>query len=302
MTAAGRIDPSQVLVVGAGVAGLAAIQAAKNMGAQVSAFDVRSAAAEQVESIGAKFLHVQFDEDGDGEGGYAKEMSPEWFDAANKMLLEHCGKTNAIITTALIPGRPAPTLITKAMVEAMPQGGVTVDLAAEAGGNVETTVPGEAVTMPGNGVRCLGYLDMPSRMASTSSAMYSGNVSKFLLSMDKDGEYVVDLDGDEAVRSICSVHQGTPLAPYVPPPPVAPTEEAIALKREKEEAAAAAVLAAYVDPEDLTKRRAVMTAGAASLAVLGGTAVPTMGAFPTFALSLWVGSQSVTGVKPALHR
>ena len=150
-TAAGRIEPSRVLVVGAGVAGLAAIQAAKNMGAIVTAFDVRAAAAEQVESIGATFLQVEFEEAGDGAGGYAKEMSPEWFAAAEKTLLKECAKTNAIITTALIPGRQAPVLITRSMVEAMPYGGCTVDLAAEAGGNVETTVAGEVVTMPSNG-------------------------------------------------------------------------------------------------------------------------------------------------------
>lgn len=142
MTAAGKIAPAKVLVVGAGVAGLAAIQLAKKKGAIVAGFDVRAAAKEQVESVGARFLEVTVAEDGSGAGGYAKEMSPEWFAAAEKMLLEECKNFDVIITTALIPGRKAPVLIKKNMVEAMPTGSVTVDLAAASGGNIETTVPG----------------------------------------------------------------------------------------------------------------------------------------------------------------
>jgi len=301
MTAAGRIAPSNVLVIGAGVAGLAAIQAAKNMGAQVFAFDVRSAAAEQVESIGAKFLKVDFDEAGDAAGGYAKEMSAEWFAAADKMLLKQCASMDAIITTALIPGRTAPVLIKSDMVAAMPRGAVTVDLAAESGGNVETTQAGKVI-LTDNGVTCIGYTDLASRMSATSSAMFSGNASKFLISMtDKEGEFVIDLDNDEAVRSICSVHKGTPLEPYVPPPPKPLTEEQIARAKAKEEAMAAAAAAAYVDPQDDARSTALMATGFGSAAVMAGTAVPTAGAFPTFVLSGWVGSQIVTGVKPALH-
>ena len=145
MTAAGKIAPAKVLVVGAGVAGLAAIQLAKKKGAIVYGFDVRAAAKEQVESCGAKFLEVTLKEDGSGSGGYAKEMSPEWFAEANKMLLHECKHIDVIITTALIPGRKAPVLITKAMVEAMPRGSVTVDLAAASGGNIETTVAGQVI-------------------------------------------------------------------------------------------------------------------------------------------------------------
>jgi NAD(P) transhydrogenase len=300
-TAAGRIDPSRILVVGAGVAGLAAIQAAKNMGAIVTAFDVRAAAAEQVESIGASFLHVEFEEAGDGEGGYAKEMSPEWFAAAEKTLLKECERTNAIITTALIPGRQAPVLIKKNMVEAMPYGGCTVDLAAVAGGNVETTEAGKVVTMPSNGVKCIGYTDLNSRMANTSSAMFSGNISKFLISMSNDDNFEVDLENDEAVRSICSVHKGTPLEPYVPPPPPPKTPEQLAAIQAKEEAAAAAALAAIVDPQAVAQRGAIMASGVAGAATVLGTAVPTAGMASTFALSLWVGSTAVQGVTHALH-
>lgn len=145
MTAAGKIQPAKVLVVGAGVAGLAAIQLAKKQGAIVYGFDVRAAAKEQVESVGAKFLEVKVNEDGSGAGGYAKEMSKEWFDAAEAMLLDECKHIDVIITTALIPGKKAPVLIKRNMVEAMPSGSVTVDLAAAAGGNVETTVPGNEI-------------------------------------------------------------------------------------------------------------------------------------------------------------
>ena len=141
MTAAGKVAPAKVLVVGAGVAGLAAMQLAKKKGAMVFGFDVRAAAKEQVESCGAKFLEVSVDEDGSGAGGYAKEMSAEWFQAADDMLLKECATMDVIITTALIPGRPAPVLIKEHHVAAMPFGGVTVDLAAPAGGNVSTTQP-----------------------------------------------------------------------------------------------------------------------------------------------------------------
>ena len=175
------------------MAGLAAIQAAKALGAVVTAFDVRAAAAEQAEAMGATFLHVETQESGDGAGGYAKEMSAEWFQAAEDMLMDQMPKTNVIITTALIPGRPAPKLITAEHVSAMPYGGVTVDLAAEAGGNVVTTVPGQVVVLPGNGVTCVGYDNMPSRMASVASQLFSGNISKLVLSMDQDEKHVASL-------------------------------------------------------------------------------------------------------------
>ena len=169
MTAAGKVPPAKVLVVGAGVAGLAAMQLAKKKGAIVFGFDVREAAAEQVESCGAKFLKVPFEEDGSGSGGYAKEMSAEWFQAADDMLLKECKDIDVIITTALIPGRPAPVLIKKHHVEAMPAGGVTVDLAAPAGGNVETTVPGQVVKH--GTTTCVGHTNIESRMASTASSL-----------------------------------------------------------------------------------------------------------------------------------
>ena len=223
MTAAGKVQPAKVLVVGAGVAGLAAIQLAKKKGAIVYGFDVRSAAKEQVESCGAKFLEVELTEDGSGAGGYAKEMSPEWFAAADAMLLKECANMNVIITTALIPGRKAPVLIKKNMVEAMPAGGVTVDLAAPAGGNIETTVPGEVVVFGDNKITCVGYTNIESRMGRTASYLYGGNVTNFLMSMEdkEDKTWKINLE-DPAVRSIICSQGGERLSPYVPPAPPAP--------------------------------------------------------------------------------
>jgi NAD(P) transhydrogenase len=292
-TAAGKIPPTRVMVVGAGVAGLAAIQAAKNLGAVVSSFDVRAAAAEQVESMGARFLKVEVEEDGSGAGGYAKEMSPEWFAAADKMLEKECRNTDVIITTALIPGRPAPKLIKDQMVANMPRGGVTVDLAAEAGGNVTTTRPGEAYVTD-NGITCIGYTNMPSRMGTTSSNLFSGTVSKFLLSMNKEGEddkpdtWHIDTENDEAVRSICIVHKGKGLDPYVPPPPV--VKDTVAVVEEPEP-----------DPKALTSASAKnYTIGAVTAAALGAN-IPNAPMLSTFALSVWVGSSAVAGVTHALH-
>jgi H+-translocating NAD(P) transhydrogenase len=228
-TAAGKIPPAKVLVVGAGVAGLAAMQLAKKKGAIVYGFDVRAAAKEQVESVGAKFLEVELKEDGSGAGGYAKEMSKEWFAAADQMLLNECKNMDVIITTALIPGRKAPVLIKKSMVEVMPRGGVVVDLAAASGGNVETTVPGQVINH--KGVSCVGYTNMESRMASTASSLFGGNVTNFLLSMDDKATktWQINLE-DPAVRSVCVAIDGKELPPYVPP--AAPTTTAQAVKKE----------------------------------------------------------------------
>lgn len=284
VTAAGRIKPCKVMVVGAGVAGLAAIQQAKNMNAVVTAFDVRAAAKEQVESMGAKFLEVQSDEDGSAEGGYAKEMSEEWFEAARKMLLKECADTNVIITTALIPGRKAPVLIHKEMVDMMPPGSVIVDLAAEAGGNVATTVPGKVVQV-GNAT-CIGYTNMNSRMANTSSSLFGTNVGKLILSMEVDGKFVVD-EEDQAVRSMLVVHDGKKLEPFVPPPPP-PQPEKVEVK---------AVVVS--DQQIWTKKALNSFLGVGGAVGFGAFAPASM--LPTFALSVWVGSQAVRGVAHALH-
>ncbi|KKY30178.1 putative nad transhydrogenase [Diaporthe ampelina] len=198
VTAAGKIPPCKVLVIGAGVAGLSAIATARRLGAIVRGFDTRSAAREQVQSLGAEFIEVELEEDGSGAGGYAKEMSKEFIEAEMKLFTEQAREVDIIITTALIPGRPAPKLITKSMVEIMKPGSVIVDLAAEAGGNCEKTVPGELTTY--NDVKIIGYTDLPSRLPTQSSTLYSNNIVKFLLSMAPvEKEFGIDLN-DEVVR------------------------------------------------------------------------------------------------------
>lgn len=172
MTAAGKVPPAKVLVLGAGVAGLAAIQTAKNMGAIVRGFDVRPVTKEQVESMGATFLEVTFQEDGSGSGGYAKEMSDEYKKAQAALMLEQAREVDIIITTALIPGRQAPILVNEEMLSVMKPGSVCVDLAAANGGNVMQTKPDEVITTA-NGVTIIGYTDLPSRLASTASTLVS---------------------------------------------------------------------------------------------------------------------------------
>ena len=299
MTAAGRIQPTRVLVCGTGVAGLAAIQAAKNLGAVVSAFDVRAAAAEQVESMGAKVLKVESSEKGDAAGGYAKEMSADWFEAARKMLLKEAAKSDVIITTAQIPGKKAPLLITREMVEAMPAGGVTVDLAASTGGNIATTVPDKVVTLKGargQTITSVGYTNLAERMASVASQMFGGNVTKLLVSMtDKDGKYVVN-HKDEAVRSMLIVDKGQKLEPYMPPPPKAGAGAGAggAAASKKAEAAPRS-------PEREALNEALVNSGATTLALGLGSKIPDTGMLATFALSVWVGSGAVRGVAHALH-
>lgn len=228
VTAAGKIPPCKVLVIGAGVAGLSAIATARRMGAIVRGFDTRSAAREQVQSLGAEFIEVDLKEDGSGAGGYAKEMSKEFIEAEMKLFHEQCREVDIVITTALIPGRPAPKLITKAMLGAMNPGSVVVDLAAEAGGNCEATVPGKLSKY--NGVTIIGYTDLPSRLPTQSSTLYSNNVTKFLLSLVPESKqekyYDVDLK-DEVTRGAIVTYNGKalPLAPRPAPPP-APASKA----------------------------------------------------------------------------
>lgn len=292
-TAAGRVQPTRVMVVGAGVAGLAAIQAAKALGAIVTSFDVRAASKEQVEAMGAKFLDVDFEEDGSGAGGYAKEMSAEWHAAAQKMLLKECANTNVIITTALIPGRKAPVMITQEMVDAMPYGGCTVDLAAPAGGNVACTVADEVFVNESNQVKCVGYTNMASRMSNVASQLFGGNVSKLLLSMNKEDKFVVDHEKDEAVRSMLVCLNGQKFDPYVPPPPP-PVDESAA-------AAAAAQEEEEQDPQKITLNNALWGTGATTGGLALAAKVPDPGMLATFALSVWVGSSAVRGVAHALH-
>ena len=211
MTAAGKVPPAKVLVLGVGVAGLAAIQTAKNMGAIVRAFDVRAVTKEQVESMGATFLEVPINEDGAGAGGYAKEMSDEYKAAQAKMMLEQAADVDIIVTTALIPGKKAPILVNQEMLDVMKPGSVLVDLAAANGGNVAQTRPNEVVTTD-NGITIIGYTDLPSRLASTSSALFGNNVAKFILSIGpqttkEKGVFQIDLE-DDAVQNMLISYNG----------------------------------------------------------------------------------------------
>jgi len=207
MTAAGTITAARVLIIGAGVAGLQAIATARRMGAIVSAFDVRAAAKEQVESLGASFVEVESKESGEGSGGYAKEMSEAYKKAQAEKLHEVLKTQDIVITTALIPGRPAPTLISEKMVADMKVGSVIVDLAIEAGGNCALSKPGISFTK--NGVKIVAHPNMPSRIAYNASQLYAKNVFNFLsLMIDKESKALKIDFGDEIIKSACLCHNG----------------------------------------------------------------------------------------------
>jgi H+-translocating NAD(P) transhydrogenase subunit alpha len=212
MTAAGTIPPSRVLVLGAGVAGLQAIATARRLGAIVEAYDVRPAVKEQVESLGASFVELPLEESGEGTGGYARELSEDAQERQKELLARHVAGADVVITTALIPGRPAPLLVTRQMVEGMKSGSLVVDLAAEAGGNCELTRPDEVVTH--GGVRILGPLDLPGAHAVHASQMYSRNVSSLLQLMVREGEVHLDLQ-DEVLAGCCIAHGGEVVHPGV---------------------------------------------------------------------------------------
>jgi NAD(P) transhydrogenase subunit alpha len=293
ITAAGKVLPARVLVIGAGVAGLAAIGTAKSMGAIVRSFDTRPEVREQVESMDAEFLMLDFEEeDGSGEGGYAKVMSDEFIKAEMELFAEQAREVDIIITTALIPGKPAPRLITAEMVESMRDGSIIVDLAAEQGGNCELTRPDDVVEH--HGVTIIGHTDMPSRLPSTSSQLYATNLRHLLADMtpEKDGQLVVDME-DEVVRgaTICKDGETTwpPPAPKItmaPPKPKA-AEAAPVIEEKKRSVfgpAAAMVLAAL------------------ALLGMGATAPPSfMQHFTVFVLACFVGYMVIWNVTPALH-
>ena len=225
ITAAGRIDPAKVMVIGAGVAGLSAIGAARALGAIVKAFDPRSATKDQVASMGAEFLELDIKEEGEGKGGYAKQMSDNFLKAEMALFAQQAMQVDIIVTTALIPGKPAPKLITQGMVESMKPGSVIVDLAAEQGGNCALTEPGSVVTH--KGVSIIGYTDLPSRMSSMSSQLYGATIVALLGDLTNEEGLHVNLD-DEVVRGAIVLHEGKMMWP--PPPPPAPPEPGVPTK------------------------------------------------------------------------
>jgi NAD(P) transhydrogenase subunit alpha len=294
ITAAGKVLPAKVLVIGAGVAGLAAIGAAKSMGAIVRSFDTRPEVAEQIESMDAEFLMLDFedDEDGSGEGGYAKVMSDEFIAAEMALFAEQAKEVDIIITTALIPGKPAPKLITTEMVESMKDGSVIVDLAAEQGGNCELTRPNECYVH--NGVTLIGYTDMASRLANQSSQLYATNLRHLLTDMtpEKDGNIVVDFE-DEVVRGATVCKEGEITWPPPPPqisaappkPAPAPAPEPVP---EKKKSVAGPIIGMVI-------------AGLALLG-LGAVSPPSfMAHFTVFVLACFVGYMVIWNVTAALH-
>jgi NAD(P) transhydrogenase subunit alpha len=294
ITAAGKTPPARVLVIGAGVAGLAAIGTARALGAEVRAFDVRPSVEEQCNSLGAKFLKVEMEESGEGGGGYAKTMSPEFIEAEMKLFREQCEEVDIIITTALIPGRTAPLLITADMVEILKPGSVIVDMAAESGGNCELTTAGKLTVE--HGVSIIGFTDLTSRLPKHASQFFGTNLAHFLDEMGGNDGFKVDME-NEAVRGALICHEGellwppprvdhpAPVARTASPPPQVPA------KKRKGHGKA--------EPKNTTIPALV----AASLIALVGTFAPAdfISHFTVFVLAVFVGWQVVWNVSPALH-
>ncbi|MCK9464035.1 MAG: Re/Si-specific NAD(P)(+) transhydrogenase subunit alpha [Proteobacteria bacterium] len=301
VTAAGKIPPAKVLVIGAGVAGLAAIGAAKGMGAIVRAFDTRPEVREQVQSMGAEFLEVTVKEDGAGVGGYAKVMSKEFIDAEMALFRKQAAEVDIIITTALIPGKPAPKLILADMVETLRAGSVVVDLAAEQGGNCEGTVPGKVVVK--NGVTLIGYTDLPSRLATQSSNLYSTNLRHLLtdLTPTKDGVINVNME-DEVIRGATVIKDGE-----ITWPPPAPK---LSLAKPAQPAAAPAPAAkagghGHGAPSKQSSPGKLAVTLVVAAAVLGGVGYASppefLMHFTVFVLAIFVGYMTIWNVTPALH-
>ncbi|RQH07503.1 Re/Si-specific NAD(P)(+) transhydrogenase subunit alpha [Paraburkholderia dinghuensis] len=300
ITAAGKMPPAKVLVIGAGVAGLAAIGAARGLGAIVRAFDTRPDVAQQVESMGAEFLGIDIDEEGGGTGGYAKQMSAKFIEAEMALFEAQAREVDIIITTALIPGKTAPLLINAQTVACMRAGSVIVDMAAEQGGNCELTQPGEVVSV--NGVTVIGYTDLPSRMANQSSQLYATNVRHLLtdITPGKNGELQLDMD-DVVQRGTTVMQSGTlcwpspVVAPSPAPTPMSPTAKGVA--------------SATPDAADAHAARrhgvwslVALMATALLLLALGAVAPGAFVAhFTVFVLAVFVGYQVVWNVTPALH-
>ncbi len=303
VTAAGKVPPAKVLVVGAGVAGLAAIGAAVSLGAITYAFDVRPEVAEQIESMGAEFVFLDFEEssqDSAATGGYAAPSSPEFREKQLAKFRELAPEMDIVITTALIPGRDAPKLWLKDMVEAMKPGSVVVDLAAERGGNCDLTVPDQKIETP-NGVTVIGYTDFPSRMATQSSNLYATNIRHMLddLTPGKDGVIVQNME-DDVIRGATVAHGGE--ITYPPPPPkiqaiakAAPKPKELTVEEKR-----AAEVAAF---QAQTRFQVTLLGVGGLLALLVGAYAPAsfMQHFIVFALACFVGFQVIWGVSHALH-
>ena len=300
VTAAGKIPPAKVFIAGAGVAGLAAIGTAANLGAIVRANDTRSEVADQVTSLGGEFVKVDYEEEGSGGGGYAKVMS-EGFQAAQRaMYAQQAKDADIIITTALIPGKPAPKLITAEMVKSMRPGSVIVDMAAEQGGNCELTVPGEAVVR--HGVTIIGYTDLASRLAKQASSLYSTNLLRLTeeLCKTKDGVINVNFE-DDAIRGLTIIKEGE-----VTWPPPAPKLPAAPPQAAKPAAAAPAKKSGHGhgagEPASVKSLAVTFGVGAALFLLIGAYAPASFLAhFTVFVLACFVGYMVIWNVTPSLH-
>ncbi len=322
-TAAGKVPPAKVLIIGAGVAGLAALGAAKGLGAIVRAFDVRAASEEQVKSLGGEFLTVTLKESGDGAGGYAKEMSKEFLDAEYALFRAQAKECDIVITTALIPGRPAPKLWLADMVELMKPGSVVVDMAAEQGGNCELTKPGEVVVH--TGVSIVGYTDLASRMAHVASDLYGTNLLHFLDEMGGAANWKID-HGNDAIRPALILEAGDKMWP---PPKVEPKAAPATVAKPVEAAApAAAIVAKAPEPKKShghgpvaqppTKASGMIMSviglvlaglfvyfrfgnGAIDHAFASSASIKLFEHVTVFVMAVFIGFQVVWNVAPALH-
>ena len=302
ITAAGKVPPAKVFIAGAGVAGLAAIGTAVGLGAIVRANDTRAEVADQVKSLGGEFVKVDYDEEGGGGGGYAKVMSEGFQQAQREMYAKQAREVDIIITTALIPGKPAPKLITADMVKSMKAGSVIVDMAAEQGGNCELTVPGEAVVR--HGVTIVGYTDLASRLAKQSSTLYATNLFRLTeeLCKTKDGIINVNME-DDAIRGLTVIKEGTVTwpapAPKLPPAPAAKPAAAVAAPAAKKGGHGHGSPSA-----PMPTRTLLMVFGVAAVlfAIVGAYAPAAFLAhFTVFVLACFVGYMVVWNVTPALH-
>jgi NAD(P) transhydrogenase subunit alpha len=294
ITAAGKVPPAKVLVIGAGIAGLSAIGTANGLGAIVRSFDTRPEVKEQVESIGASFLELDFEEDGNGVGGYAKVMSPGFIKAEMELFSQQAKEVDIIITTAMIPGKKAPVLLCADLVKSMKRGSVIVDLASEQGGNCELTEPGKVTEK--HGVTLIGYTDMVSRLADQSSRLYGNNLLRLMeeLTPEKDGMLNLNMD-DEMIRSMTVVLKGETIWP---PPAIEPTP-AVSVPEKKVETTS--------PPKAQKKKNGVgpilaLAVSAALLLLLGKVAPPEfLKHLTVFVLACFTGYMVIWNVTPALH-
>ncbi len=297
ITAAGKIPPAKVFIAGAGVAGLAAIGTAAGLGAIVRANDTRAEVADQVTSLGGEFVKVEYEEEGSGGGGYAKVMSEGFQQAQREMYAKQAREVDIIITTALIPGKPAPKLITAEMVKSMKPGSVIVDMAAEQGGNCELTEPGQSVVK--HGVTIVGYTDLVSRLARQSSTLYSNNLLRLTeeLCKTKDGIVNVNME-DDAIRGLTVIKDGTvtwPAPPLKLPAP-APKPAAVAAPASKGHGHGAS--------EPMSAKSLAITFGVGALALLlAGLFAPAsfLSHFTVFVLACFIGYMVIWNVTPSLH-